>query len=184
MLEVFTRFSSWLKSCMIAKSLSISILNGLEETDITVLEVTPMVTSSNNKRHWRWWRCKKLTKQNAIKKTDEIKTAVMIRGVKAPDRSQVTKLDYALWCRQEQVIRNVSNVTEMSEMSPLCEKIVQWKWKRENSHDRNRQYIQVFWRWVGEKKVNCLSTNQGLVIQGRCILNGDTSIEVMRTKLP
>lgn len=123
MLEVFTRFSSWLKSCMIAKSLSISILNGLEETDITVLEVTPMVTSSNNKRHWRWWRCKKLTKQNAIKKTDEIKTAVMIRGVKAPDRSQVTKLDYALWCRQEQVIRNVSNVTEMSEMSPL----VVWK---------------------------------------------------------
>lgn len=61
----------------------------------------------------------KLTKQNAIKKTNEIKTTVMIRGVKAPDRSQVTKLDYALWCRQEQVIRNVSNVTEMSEMSPL-----------------------------------------------------------------
>lgn len=65
----------------------------------------------------------KLTKQNAIKKTNETKTAVMIRGVKAPDRSQVMKLDYALWCRQEEVIRNVSNVTEMSEMSPL----VVWK---------------------------------------------------------
>lgn len=38
----------------------------------------------------------KLTKQNEIKKTDEIKTAVMIRGVKAPDRSQATKQDYAL----------------------------------------------------------------------------------------
>lgn len=38
----------------------------------------------------------KLTKQNAIKKNDEIKRAVMIRGVKAPDRSQVMKLDYAL----------------------------------------------------------------------------------------
>lgn len=61
----------------------------------------------------------KLTKQNAIKKINEIKTAIIIRGVKAPDRSQVMKLDYALWCRQEEVIRNVSNVTEMSEMSHL-----------------------------------------------------------------
>lgn len=41
------------KSSVIAKKLSISILNGLEEADITVLEVTPMVTSSNNKRHWQ-----------------------------------------------------------------------------------------------------------------------------------
>lgn len=37
----------------------------------------------------------KLTKQNTIKKINEIKTA-MIRGVKAPDRSQAMKLDYAL----------------------------------------------------------------------------------------
>lgn len=56
--KIFAPFSSRLKSGMIAKRLSISILNGLEETDITVLEVTLMVTSSNNKRHWRWWSCK------------------------------------------------------------------------------------------------------------------------------
>lgn len=94
----------------------------------------------------------KLTKQNAIKKTNEIKRAVMIRGVKAPDRSQVMKLDYALWCRQEEVIRNVSNVTEMSETSLLVVwNIVQWKWEKENAHDRSRQYIQVVWRWVDKK---------------------------------
>lgn len=46
-------FSSRLKSYKTAKRLSISILDGLEETDSVVLEVTPMVTSSNNKRHWR-----------------------------------------------------------------------------------------------------------------------------------
>lgn len=134
-----------------------------------------MVTSSNNKRHWRWWRCKKLTKQNAIKKTDEIKTAVMIRGVKAPNRSQVTKLDYVLWCRQEQVIRNVSNVTEMSEMSPL----VVWKdctmevEKRKFTWQKQAGYSSCL-EVSGENLVNCLSTNQGSVTQGRYILNGDT----------
>lgn len=56
--KVFALFSSRLKSSMEAKRLSINILNGPEETDMTVLEVTPMVTSSNNKRHWRWWSCK------------------------------------------------------------------------------------------------------------------------------
>ena len=38
----------------------------------------------------------KLAKQNAIKKINEIKTEIMIRGDKAPDRSQAMKLDYAL----------------------------------------------------------------------------------------
>lgn len=49
----FAPFSNKLKSSVIAKRLSISILNGLKEVDITVMEVTPMVISSNNKRHWR-----------------------------------------------------------------------------------------------------------------------------------
>ena len=43
---------------------------------------------------------------------------------------------------------------EMSAMSQkcqkchtqLCEESLQWKWKRENSHDSNRQYIEVVWR--------------------------------------
>lgn len=61
----------------------------------------------------------KLTKQNAIRKINEIKTAIIIRSVKAPERSQAMKLDYALWCRWEEVIRNASNVSEMSEMSQL-----------------------------------------------------------------
>lgn len=51
--KIFSPFSSRLKSYKTAKRLSISILDGLEETDSVVLEVTPMVTSSNNKRHWR-----------------------------------------------------------------------------------------------------------------------------------
>jgi len=61
----------------------------------------------------------KLTKQNTIKKINEIKTAITIGGVKVSDRSQAMKLDYASRCRQKELFRNVSNVTEMSEMSHL-----------------------------------------------------------------
>lgn len=39
----------------------------------------------------------KLTKQNVIKKINEIKTVIMIGSFKALDRSQAMKLDYAFW---------------------------------------------------------------------------------------
>lgn len=38
----------------------------------------------------------KLTKQNAMKKINEIKSAIMIECAKAPDRSQAMKMDYGV----------------------------------------------------------------------------------------
>lgn len=39
----------------------------------------------------------KLTKQNVIKKINEIKTVIMTGSFKVLDRSQVMKLDYVFW---------------------------------------------------------------------------------------
>lgn len=95
----------------------------------------------------------KLTKQNAMKKINEIKSAIMIECAKAPDRSQAMKMDYGVWCMQEEV-----NVTDVSEESQLCEESLQWNRKRENSHNNNIHCIQFVSRW---------ENNQGSVFWGR-----------------
>lgn len=100
----------------------------------------------------------KLAKQNAIKKISGIKSAIMTKCVKAPDRSQARKMDYAVWCMQEEV-----NVKEMSEKSQLCEESLQWKWKRENSHNNNMHCIQFVSRWENKEIMNEYKPRTGVL---------------------